>query len=175
MLEYLCIANVICETHRLTPIWQSVRELQLSQREQVTKCSIAVCMITSKGHCYMFAPFPVAVKGPLSIHSTYYENFLALSVGLRVNKHQLKMDHTKQAPVLRYRNVTITSEFLKQSLTAVCPVLGAHNIARVRRGILVLFEVDFADMMALEKFCKSLDGKLTESSFFIIILAYNCL
>ena len=119
----------------------------------------------SRSHCRVSYTLPVTSKGALNIHSTYYENFLALSVGLRVNKHQLKMDdHTNQAPVLRYRDITITSESLRESLAAVCPVLGVHNVARVRRGTLPLFEVDFADQVALGKFCNNLDGKVTRST-----------
>ena len=68
--------------------------------------------------------------------------------------------HINQAPVLRYRNVTITSESLREALAAVCPVLGVHNVARVRRGTLPLFEVDFTEQMSLERFCKSLNGML---------------
>ena len=103
----------------------------------------------------------MATSSSLDIHSTYYESFLALSVSLRVNKHQLKMEsHTNQAPVLRYRDITITSESLRESLAAVCPVLGVHNVARVRRGNLALFELDFTEQKALDRFCKSMDGKL---------------
>ena len=98
-------------------------------------------------------------KGSLNIHSTYYESFLALSVGLRINKQQLKMEgHINKAPVLRYRNVTITSESLRESLAAVCPSLGIHNVARVRRGTMPLFEVDFTEQEAIERFCKSMNG-----------------
>ena len=98
------------------------------------------------------------------IHSTYYESFLALSVSIRVNRHQLKMEkHINQAPVLHYRNITIPTESLRESLAAVCPVLGVHNVARVRRGTLALFEVDFTEQKALERFCKSMDGKLNIS------------
>ena len=65
-----------------------------------------------------------------------------------------------QAPVLRYRNITITSESLREALAAVCPMLGVHNVARVRRGTLPLFEVDFTELKALERFCSSLNGTL---------------
>lgn len=106
----------------------------------------------------------MATKSSLEIHSTYYESLLALSVCIRVNKHHLKMEtHTNQAPVLRYRDTTITSETLRDSLAAVCPVLGVHNVARVRRGTLALFELDFTDEKALKRFCKSMDGKLKQS------------
>ena len=58
-----------------------------------------------------------------------------------------------QTPVLRYR---VTTEYLKDSLTAVCPLLGVHNVARVRQGALLLVEVDFTDeKAALIEFCKS--------------------
>ena len=103
----------------------------------------------------------MATKSSLDIHTTYYESFLALSVAIRINKHQLKMEsHTNRAPVLRYRDITIPSESLRESLAAVCPVLGVHNVARVRRGSLPLFEVDFTEQKPLERFCKSMDGKL---------------
>ena len=94
-----------------------------------------------------------------NLYTTYYERFLALSVSIRVGKlHQLKLETPRpQAPVLRYRDITFTSEFIKESLSAVCPVLGVHNVARVRiLGSLLLIEVDFIDVNALERFCKSL-------------------
>ena len=55
---------------------------------------------------------------------------------------------------------TFTTESLKESLSAVCPMLGVHNVARVRQGAsLALVEVDFTDEKALERFCKSIsDG-----------------
>ena len=113
----------------------------------------------------------MASKGSLNIHSTYYESFLALSVDLRINKQQLKMEHhIYQAPVLRYRDVTITSESLREALAAVCPMLGVYNVARVRRGTLPLFEVDFAEQTSLEKFCRSLNGMLKSYSKKIIQL-----
>ena len=103
----------------------------------------------------------MASKSSFNIHSIYYESFLALSVGLRMNKHQLKMEgHINQAAVFRYRNITITSESLREALAAVCPVLGVHNVARVRRGNLPLFELDFSEQKTLERFCRSLNGKL---------------
>ena len=66
---------------------------------------------------------------------------------------------SQAAPVLRYRDITFTTEFLKESLSAVCPLLGVHNVARVRQGAtLPLVEVDFTDEKALEKFCKSISN-----------------
>ena len=99
----------------------------------------------------------MATKSHLNIVTTCYENFLALSVSIRVDNHQLMMEtlRSSQAPVLRYRDITFTTEYLKESLSAVCPVLGVHNVARVRQGALPLVEVDFTDEKALEKFCKS--------------------
>ena len=90
----------------------------------------------------------------------YCENLLVLSVAIRVNKHQLKIEiNPNQAPVYRYRDATLTLEFLKDCLAAVCPVLGVHNVARARQGTLPLFEVDFIEQKSLERFCKSLNGK----------------
>ena len=104
----------------------------------------------------------MASKSSLNIHSTYHESFLALSVGIRVNKHQLKMENQRnQAPVLRYRDITVTSEALKGCLAAECPVLGVHNVARMRTGTLPLFEVDFIEKKAFERFCRSLQGEVT--------------
>ena len=102
-------------------------------------------------------------KNQLNIYTTYYESFLALSVSIRVDgKHQLMMEtpSSSQAPVLRYKDTTFTTESLKESLSAVCPMLGVHNVARVRQGAsLPLVEVDFTDEKALERFCKSIsDG-----------------
>ena len=66
-----------------------------------------------------------------------------------------------QLPVLRYRDVSFTSEYLKDSLSVVCPLMGVHNVARVRQGALPLFEVDFTEEKALDKFCRSLsNGKV---------------
>ena len=99
-----------------------------------------------------------AVKNQINVHTTYYESFLALSVSIRVDKHQLMMEtpSTSQAPVLRYRGITFTTEHdLKESLSAVCPLLG---VARVRQGALPLVEVDFTDEKALERFCKSISN-----------------
>ena len=103
-------------------------------------------------------------KNHLNIYTTYYESFLALSVSIRVDgNHQLRMEtpSSSRAPVLRYRGITFTTEYLKESLSAVCPVLGVHNVARVRQGAsLPLVEVDFTDERALERFCKFIsDGK----------------
>ena len=107
----------------------------------------------------------MAAKNQFNIHTTYYESFLALSV--RVDRHQLMMEtpSSSQAPVLRYRDITFTTEYLKESLSAVCPLLEVHNVARVRQGAtLPLVEVDFTDEKALERFCKSIsDGMLTVS------------
>ena len=94
--------------------------------------------------------------------STYYESFLALSLSVRVGKRQLKMETPRGnqlLPVLRSRDISFTSEYLKDSLSAVCPLMGVHNVARVRKGALPLFEVDFIGEKALDKFCRSLsDG-----------------
>ena len=103
-------------------------------------------------------------KNQLNIYTTYYESYLALSVSIRVDgNHQLMMEtpSSSQAPVLRYRGITFTTENLKESLSAVCPMLGVHNVARVRQGAsLPLVEVDFTDERALERFCKFIsDGK----------------
>ena len=114
-----------------------------------------------------------AGKNQLNIYTTYYESFLALSVSIRVDRHQLMMETpgSSQAPVLRYRDITFTTEYLKESLRAVCPLLAVHNVARVRQGAtLPLVEVDFTDEKTLERFCKSIsDGML---SLLIIILRF---
>ena len=106
----------------------------------------------------------MVTKTQFNVYTTYYESFLALSVSIRVDKHQLMMEtssRSHQTPVLRYRDITFTTEYLKDSLTAVCPLLGVHNVARVRQGALLLVEVDFTDEKALERFCKSIfDGML---------------
>ena len=94
----------------------------------------------------------------INVTSTYHECFWVLSVSVRVGRHQLKIESRNQTPILRYRDVTFTSEYLKDSLSAVCSVLGVHNVARVRQGLTVLFEVDFSDEKALEKFCNSLSN-----------------
>ena len=108
-----------------------------------------------------------AGKNQFNIYTTYYESFLALSVSIRVDRHQLMMEtpSSSQAPVLRYRDITFTTEYLKESLSAVCPLLGVHNVARVRQGAtLPLVEVDFTDEKALKRFCQSIsDGMLTVS------------
>ena len=103
----------------------------------------------------------MATVKQFNLYTTYFERFLALSVSIRVDKlHQLKLETPRpQAPVLRYRDMTFTSEYIKESLTAVCPVLGVHNVARVRMlGSLLLIEVDFTEINALERFCKSLSS-----------------
>ena len=94
----------------------------------------------------------------ISITSTYYECFWVLSVSPRVDGHQMKMETPRrsQTPILRYGDVTFTSEYLKDSLSAVCSVMGVHNVARVRQGQTVLFEVDFSEEKALERFCRLL-------------------
>ena len=94
----------------------------------------------------------MATKSQFNIYTTYYESFLVLSVSIRVDKHQLTME-TRQAPLLRYKDITLTTEYLKECLTAVCPLLGVHNVARVRQGALPLFEVDFMDEKALSVKC----------------------
>ena len=103
----------------------------------------------------------MATGNQFNLYTTYYERFLALSVSIRVGKlHQLKLETPRpQAPVLRYRDITFTSEYVKESLSAVCPLLGVHNVARVRTlGPLLLIEVDFTEVNALERFCKSLSS-----------------
>ena len=107
----------------------------------------------------------MAIKNvPFNFYATHYENFLALSVSIRVGKHQLMMEtpttsRSHQALVLRYKDTTITTEYLKETLSAVCPLVGVHNVARVKQGALPLVEVDFTDEKALERFCKSIsDG-----------------
>ena len=104
----------------------------------------------------------MATKSHLNIVTTCYENFLALSVSIRVDKHQLTMHmetlRSSQPPVLRYRDIIFHTEYLKESLSAVCPLLGVHNVARVRQGALPLVEVDFTDEKSLEKFCKSISN-----------------
>ena len=84
-------------------------------------------------------------------------------MSIRVDKHQLTMHNmetlrSSQAPVLRYRDITFPTEYLKESLSAVCPLLGVHNVARVRQGALPLVEVDFTDEKTLERFCKSISN-----------------
>ena len=96
-----------------------------------------------------------------NLYTTYYERFLALSVSISVSKlHQLMLETPGlQAPVLRYRDTTFTSDDIKNSLSEVCPTLGVHNVARVRiLGPLLLIEVDFTEVNALERFCKSLSS-----------------
>ena len=102
----------------------------------------------------------MTTRSQLNIGTTYYESFLALSLSIRVGKRQLKMEtpRSNQLPVLRYRDISFTSEYLKDSLSAVCPLMGVHNVARVRQGALPLFEVDFIEEKALVKFCRSLSN-----------------
>ena len=106
-------------------------------------------ILHSIGTCAHADLIMAAGKNQFNIYTTYYESFLALSVSIRVDRHQLMMD-SSQAPVLRYRDITFTTEYLKESLSTVCPVLGVHNVARVRQGAtLPLVEVDFTDERAL--------------------------
>ena len=111
----------------------------------------------------------MAEQPEFNIYTTYYESFLALSVSIRVDKLQLMMETASsgQAPVLRYRDITFTTEYLKEALSEFFPVLGVHNVARVRQGAtLPLFEVDFTDEKALEIFCKSMSsGKYISMTF----------
>ena len=106
----------------------------------------------------------MATGNQFNLYTTYYEKFLALSVSIKVDKLQLKLETPgscrPQAPRLRYGDIiTFTSEYIKESLGAVCPVLGVHNVARVRTvGSLLLIEVDFTEVNALERFCKSLSS-----------------
>ena len=103
----------------------------------------------------------MATRNQLNITTTYYESFLALSLSVRIGKRQLQMETSRgnQLPVLRYRDISFTSEYLKDSLSAVCPMMGVHNVARVRQGALLpLFEVDFVEEKALDKFCRSLSN-----------------
>ena len=82
-------------------------------------------------------------------------------MSIKVGKfHQLKLETPRlQAPVLRYRDITFTSDCIQESLRSVCPVLGVHNVARVRiLGSLLLIEVDFTELNAIERFCKSLSS-----------------
>ena len=103
----------------------------------------------------------MATGNQFNLYTTYFERFLALSVSISVGKfHQLKLETPRpQAPVLRYRDITFTSECIKESLSDVCPVLGVHNVARVRMlGSLLLIEVDFTEVNGLERFCKFLSS-----------------
>ena len=137
------------------------RLLLLLEIHSVAKCEIATVPELPYPVRCRFLLVQMASKSSLNIHSTYHESFLALSVGIRVNKHQLKMENQRnQAPVLRYRDITVTSEALKGCLAAECPVLGVHNVARMRTGTLPLFEVDFIEKKAFERFCRSLQGEV---------------
>ena len=120
----------------------------------VDQCHAPVLRWAKKAICGM------ATRSQLNISTTYYESFLALSLNIKVGKRQLKMETSRgnQLPVLRYRDITFTSEYLKDSLNAVCPLMGVHNVARVRQGALPLFEVDFIEEKALDKFCRSLSN-----------------
>ena len=103
----------------------------------------------------------MASKGSFNNHPTCCESFLALSVVVRVNKHQLEMEsHVDRAPVFHYGDIFASSELLKQSLAHVCLPLGVHSVGRVRQeNNIPLFEVDFSEQKHLEMFCKSLNGK----------------
>ena len=101
---------------------------------------------------------PPSASQVYNIYTTCYENIFVLSVSVAVNKHHLMLEWQGQGPILRYRDITFTPECLKESLIAVCPVLGVHNVARVRQGTLLLVEVDFTQEKLLEKFCKSLSN-----------------
>ena len=60
-----------------------------------------------------------AGKNQFNIYTTYYESFLALSVSIKVDEHQLMMEtlSSSQAPVLRYGDTKFTTEYLKESLS----------------------------------------------------------
>ena len=60
--------------------------------------------------------------------------------------------------MLRYRDIEVNTKKLKESLSAVCPLLGVHDVARVRQGGLFLVEVDFTDENRFQNFCKSLSS-----------------
>ena len=124
-----------------------------------------------------YSTITMASKSHFNIYTTYYESFLALSVSIRVDKHQLMIEtpSSSQAPVLRYRDITFTTEYLKESLSAVCPLLGVHNVARVRQGAtLPLVEVDFTDEKALERFCKSRnDGMYSITKLYHLYMQLN--
>ena len=121
----------------------------------------------------------MTTRSQLNIGTTYYESFLALSLSIRVGKRQLKMEtpRSNQLPVLRYRDISFTSEYLKDSLSAVCPLMGVHNVARVRQGVLPLFEVDFTEEKALNKFCRSLSNGMSRSVYMYLrcwLCMYMC-
>ena len=104
----------------------------------------------------------MAAQNQINVYTTYYESFLALSVCIKVGKHQLKKEAPGSSiePVLRHEDITFTTEYLKESLSVVCPLLGAHNVARVREGALHLVELDFTEEKALERFCISMSDGL---------------
>ena len=54
-----------------------------------------------------------AGKNQFNIYTTYYESFLALSVSIKVDEHQLMMEtlSSSQAPVLRYGDTKFTTEY----------------------------------------------------------------
>ena len=118
----------------------------------------------------------MTTRSQLNIGTTYYESFLALSLSIRVGKRQLKMETPRgnQLPVLGYKDISFTSESLKDSLSAVCPLMGVHNVARVRQGVLPLFEVDFTEEKALDKFCRSLSNGMPSRSTCIYVAGYAC-
>ena len=118
----------------------------------------------------------MAAKNQFNIHTTYYESFFALSVSIRKDKlHQLKLEtHRVQAPVLRYRDITFTSEFLKESLSAECLLVGVHNVGRVRHGAqLLMIEVDFTEEKPLERFCKSMSSGMLTNNYMYNYCNYN--
>lgn len=95
-----------------------------------------------------------------NIFTSYYENFLVLSVSMKINQQEviIKADADSTVPVLCSNDITFSYESVKKSLSAVCSQMGIHNVARVRHGIVPLFEVDFVQLKELHKFCSSLNG-----------------
>ena len=92
----------------------------------------------------------------------YYENFLALSLRITINEQEVTIKTDAAVPVLCSRDVSFPYDSIKNSLSDVCTQMGIHNVARVRQGILPLFEVDFVQLKELHKFCNSLNGIVTE-------------
>ena len=95
-----------------------------------------------------------------NIFTNYYENFLVLSMCIKINQQEviIKADADCTVPTLCSNDVTFPYDSVKKSLSAVCSQMGIHNVARVRHGILPLFEVDFVQLKELHKFCSSLNG-----------------
>ena len=82
-----------------------------------------------RDYLQIYVDTPMAAKNQFNIYTTYYESFLALSVSITVGKHQLMMETPcRRAPVLRYRDITITTETLKELLIAVCPLQGGYTM-----------------------------------------------